>query len=515
MLENEDLPCLRDLQITNPSDDKSRIEDTKGGLLKESYRWVLSDEKFIEWQVAEKGPKLLWIRGDPGRGKTMLLCGIIDELSGMTTGKGTLSFFFCQATDSNLNSATSVLRGLIYSLIEQEPSLISHVRQKYNVSGKQLFEGSNAWHALSKVFLDILDSISDACLIIDALDECTAGLPQLLELLTRAPTTHPHVKWIISSRSWPNIKEHLDMIPEHKRMELELNEKSVSQAVEVFIDNKVQQLAKLKKYTPQISDAVHTHLLSNSQGTFLWVALVCEKLAQIPRVKTIERLTAFPPGLDPLYKRMLQQVCDQDEAPLYKSILGIASTVKRPITLDELIVFIDVSEDVLENDRESLDEIVRYCGSFLTVSKGTVFFVHQSAKEYLLREANATILPDGVARQNRFIFLQSLEFMSKRLRRDVWGLGVLSTSTDQAQARKPHPNPLASIEYSCVYLVEHLLDCEEVDIEAEVQTGSLLCDFLSKRYLYWLEALGLLRHSPEGLTAMSKLRALVQVGIIS
>ncbi|CAH0055285.1 unnamed protein product [Clonostachys solani] len=36
---------------------------------------------------------LLWIKGDPGKGKTMLLCGIIDELE-----KGTnslLSYFFC------------------------------------------------------------------------------------------------------------------------------------------------------------------------------------------------------------------------------------------------------------------------------------------------------------------------------------------------------------------------------------------------------------------------------------
>ena len=62
------------------------------------------------------------------------LCGIIDEMSaskkledeGATT---LLSFFFCQATDSRINNATAVLRGLMYLLIDQKRSLLSHVRK--------------------------------------------------------------------------------------------------------------------------------------------------------------------------------------------------------------------------------------------------------------------------------------------------------------------------------------------------------------------------------------------------
>lgn len=44
----------------------------------------------------------------------MLLCGIIDELSKMAMDKTNISFFFCQATNSRINNATAVLRGLIY-----------------------------------------------------------------------------------------------------------------------------------------------------------------------------------------------------------------------------------------------------------------------------------------------------------------------------------------------------------------------------------------------------------------
>ena len=33
--------CLKDLRPTDPRDDKTRIQQTKGGLLKESYNWIL------------------------------------------------------------------------------------------------------------------------------------------------------------------------------------------------------------------------------------------------------------------------------------------------------------------------------------------------------------------------------------------------------------------------------------------------------------------------------------------
>lgn len=74
----------------------------------------------------------------------MLLCGIIDELLKSKDHTYLLSFFFCQATDSRINSATAVLRGLIYLLVLEQPSLISHVREKYDHAGRDLFEDANA-----------------------------------------------------------------------------------------------------------------------------------------------------------------------------------------------------------------------------------------------------------------------------------------------------------------------------------------------------------------------------------
>ncbi|KAL2192376.1 hypothetical protein P885DRAFT_82244 [Corynascus similis CBS 632.67] len=41
---------LQDLRTTDPRQDKTRIEQTKGGLLADSYRWVLDNTDFQRWR---------------------------------------------------------------------------------------------------------------------------------------------------------------------------------------------------------------------------------------------------------------------------------------------------------------------------------------------------------------------------------------------------------------------------------------------------------------------------------
>ncbi|KAL4866048.1 hypothetical protein BDV12DRAFT_187758 [Aspergillus spectabilis] len=72
--------CLpQDLLVADPETERRRIEATKGGLLDDSVRWVLGNAEFQEWHTNHQS-QLLWIKGDPGKGKTMLMIGIINEL---------------------------------------------------------------------------------------------------------------------------------------------------------------------------------------------------------------------------------------------------------------------------------------------------------------------------------------------------------------------------------------------------------------------------------------------------
>lgn len=130
--------CLNALYETDPKHEKQRIEETQGGLLRGSCAWILDHTDFLQWRK-DPDHQLLWIRGDPGKGKTMLMCGIVDKLTEDHAVQ--LCYLFWQATE-NLNTATAVLRGLIYSLGSQHPRLMSHVLDEYNKGGKaERFKG--------------------------------------------------------------------------------------------------------------------------------------------------------------------------------------------------------------------------------------------------------------------------------------------------------------------------------------------------------------------------------------
>ena len=296
------------IHSTDPRDDKKRIEKTKGGLLASSYRWVLDNAIFKQWLYDQRS-RLLWVKGDPGKGKTMLLCGIIDELHSSLPKTALLAYFFCQATDSRINSAMAVLRGLLYMMVSQQPSLVSHVRKKHDRIGKALFEDANAWIALTEIFVDVLrdPQLRATYLIIDALDECVIDLPKLLDFVTKQSSASSRVKWIVSSRNWPSIEEQLEQAVHKVKLSLELNAASVSAAVSIFIEQKVSQLAQQKKYDEQTRDAVFERLILNANNTFLWVALVCQDLQATARRNVLKKLDTFPPGLDALYERMMQQ----------------------------------------------------------------------------------------------------------------------------------------------------------------------------------------------------------------
>jgi hypothetical protein len=494
---------LADLRATDPRDDKTRIEQTKGGLLADAYRWVLDNADFRQWRDDGQS-RLLWIKGDPGKGKTMLLCGIIDELTKSTPNIAVVSFFLCQATDVRINNATAVLRGLIYLLVDKQPSLISHVWQRYDQAGKQLFEDANAWEALSKIFTSILEDpcLQRTYLIIDALDECITGLSLLLDLVVQKSSTYPRVKWIVSSRNWPTIEKDLDAATQKVRLCLELNEKSVSMAVTTYVQHKVDWLAKRNRYSNTTWHAVQRYLLLNANGTFLWVALVCKELADVSGWEAEKILTAFPPGLDPLYKRMMDQIRNSRNAKLCKSILAIVSAVYRPITLDELASFVDMPDGV-SDDYESLAEIIGLCGSFLTLRERTISFVHQSAKDYLVEHASAEIFPNGRTEEQQRIVSRSIEAMDKALQRDVYGLRHPGCSIDKVE--RPDPDPLAPIRYACVSWVDHLCEIKSSHNEVGLYDNGTIDVFLRKHFLHWLEALSLIKGISGGVLAIAKL----------
>ncbi|KAM0264674.1 hypothetical protein ACHAQJ_000499 [Trichoderma viride] len=505
ILSKKQEQCLKDLRVTDPRDDKYRIEDTNGGLLKGAYDWIIKHNDFIAWKN-EPRSRLLWIKGDAGKGKTMLMCGIIDELQSQTTSP---YYFFCQATDPRLNNATAILRGLIYLLADKNRRLLSYIQEKYDQAGTTLFQDTNAWAALSQMFTKLLEdpSLVNQVFMIDALDECLMDRERLLDLVVKN-SANSRVKWIVSSRNWTEIEVQLSTLSQKVLLSLELNEQSVSEAVRFYIDYKTALLKERTGLDDETELKVREYLTDNARGTFLWVALVCKDLSKLAVRKrhVLKKMVEFPPELGPLYERMMKQIRESEDSDTCERILRLVAVVHRPISLAELASLLDIPDDFKDED---LEELVAACGSFIVVREGVVWFVHQSAKDFLLQDKT---LISELGGQHQAVLCRSLDILSMTLYRNMYNLRHSGTLIKD-HASSQSPDVLRHVRYSCVFWVDHLKAAN--DLERNIHESSLLDDgivhrFLKEKLLNWLEALSLMERMSDAARTVRILEKLIK-----
>ncbi|KAL7935407.1 hypothetical protein V8C35DRAFT_272036 [Trichoderma chlorosporum] len=513
-LEQHDRDCLRDLRITNPRDDRKRLLDAKGGLLPGSYSWVIESIMFQKWH-REKQTNLLWIKGNPGKGKTMMICGLIQELEHMEPHQDILSYFFCQGTDPNFNNAIAVLRGIIYLLLIQKPSLIQHVQQEYkNVGSRILFDGINAWITLSGIFVKLLQdpALDSACLVVDALDECESDRKKLLELIIESTLVAPQVKWILSSRNFPDIEAKLRLCQTSTVIDLESNAALVSKSVDAYIRSRIQNLSLIKD-DEVLQTQLQQAILEKSTGTFLWAALVFQEIEDLHTyddgTEVLQFLDDIPSGLIGLYERMMNQIDllvrnDQDRC---RNVLATMAVAYQPLSLETLPVMCGLKDRLAR--AEPLKILVRMCGSFLTIRENIVYFVHQSAKDYLMGEGHSRIFTSGSDTIHRVMFDRSLKAMQKPdlLRPNIYSLPYPGVKLHEISA--PHPDPLAGIQYCCTHWLQHFCDgflgTDSTLNDVIHKDVNRILDFFKVHFLHWIEALSLQHNVQAGVTSLQKL----------
>jgi NACHT domain len=518
---NSDLHCLRQLLVRDPRIERIRISDSKDDLLKGSCAWVLDDPAFTDWWNKDD-TRILWIHGAPGKGKTMMAMALIEEISRRlrtsVAEKGVLTYFFCQGTIDGLNDAISVVRGLLYMLVDERRDLIAQVASIYDNEGSRLFEGSYGLYALWKLLLDIVRDplLPRVYLVIDALDECGALQAELLRLLARDNgTSCSKMKWLITSRNERQIQEGLDENDLVLHTSLELNSRHVSDAVRAFINFKMQKIQKMKNYNDELRGAVEAYLHSNANGTFLWVALVCQRFEKTSGRMTLSVLEEFPPGLEPLYERMLRRIWqmeDRGNVEDCRRILRAATLAHRPLQVNEF-VFAAKLPDSFSGYLADIRELVIRCGSFLTVRDDVVYFVHQSAKDYLSGAAGSEIFPCGPLYYHKELARRSLELISSTLTTDVCGLKHPGTLREEVDAACVSRCIEMHVQYACCYWIYHLLgrpssSSPPIDLAPLDQLDRKAVDhFFYQDLLHWLEALCLIGKISDGILAMVDLES--------
>lgn len=330
---------MRKLFVINMKSEIQSLQHRKDDLITDSSNWILSHDyflQFIDWEGGNRCRRL-WIKGNAGMGKTMLLIGIVKRLEAELAGQHEtrfdppyLSYFFCQGTNGRLNTATAVVRGLIWMFLRQEQSLIQHAM---GLAGQNLDDDLSTFLDLKNILLAMLKNhmMKRVYIIIDALDECvyvsrSDGIPgraHLMDLISQISRDFPNVKCLVSSRDELDIEMKFFRAKDNSggSLQLELDRKVLAAPIEAYINKKMSDLER--EYVAEwefegdaeeeAREMIHNKLrtvtkemLRKADGTFLWVALIFMRiedertdLRELPRL-----VNETPEKLEEIYKRM-------------------------------------------------------------------------------------------------------------------------------------------------------------------------------------------------------------------
>lgn len=374
--------------------------------------WVLSQSWFQDWSsysFLESSPKLLWINGPAGFGKTVLSTKIVDHLS--SDLEETVAYFFF-SNDLEREDPFVAVRNWISQMMSL-PAAFTIAREIWGIQVRPMASRDDLMAILGQIVIDV----PKLTFVVDGLDECTwlrehqkpgidDSIPNFLEAL-RDAFRDTATRFMIVSRNEPEIRDwlhsyaHCCSVIEHN-----ITPEDVQTDVSSYSQKIVHE--ELKKSTEAAKISLGQKLALRCNGQFLWVTLQQESLRRNSwrSEKEIEQtINSTPREIENLYLQSWIKIQDlpgrdRDRA---LSLLRWTAFSLRPLTVNEIteaLLISQIRDEVhLDEAPEKIDEhyiesgILNYSGSLLEVrshSSGsdpgtrTVHLAHFSIKQFLI-----------------------------------------------------------------------------------------------------------------------------------
>jgi hypothetical protein len=305
----------------------------------------------------------------------MMSIFLTEELENHTARKNDaeMLFFFCSAQDEKRNTGVAVLRGILYQIIAKRPQLIKHALPYFETperAQQTLLSLETLWTIFTKLVTDTALGIMFC--VLDGIDECDESttrvlLPRIIGFLTDQTSSITGMfRLVVVSREIHALQgcscSRIRVDPD--------NDAKVDGDIELFVSTRVQELSRIEGFNNDFRSYVQATLIQRAEGTFLWVGFAMYELLQKPTCSEIlEVLDDLPTGLPAIYDRMLLQIA------------------VRPLELEELAAAVGLqSRHPQLNTVEVARDAVARCGPLLKIQDQVVSLVHQSMRDYLLRE---------------------------------------------------------------------------------------------------------------------------------
>jgi ankyrin repeat protein len=371
-------------------------------------RWVFEHPTFVRWRDNDHDD-LLWLSADPGCGKSVLSRALIDdELAGGDFAS--TSYYFFKDNEEQSGAARAVC-ALLYHIFSSQKCLFSkHAVPAIEEKGPQLVSDfEELWRLLIAAGTD--PEAGKIICVLDALDECKQnerskllGKMEEYFLPARAGSKPgSSMKFFVTSRPYHQIERlfsNLANCVPSIRLAGEKESDLISQEINLVIKAKVRQIKEELRLSEEIQASLETRLSEIPHRTYLWLKLILDEIRGTlgkTEKKLIRLIKQLPETVNKAYEMLLAKCAKKEEA---KRVLHIIIAAKRPLELKEMDVALEIDGDSkcykdldLEGDKNRGAYIRNLCGLFVTIVDEKIYLIHQTAKEFLMRQDGKDFKP--------------------------------------------------------------------------------------------------------------------------
>ena len=473
--------------------------------------WFLQSKQFLEWRDATDS-RILWVSAGPGCGKSVLSRCLIDERHVCsTTRASTLCYFFFRAGQAEREKGANALKATSHQLLKQHPksNLVRYLLPRFEAHGDKLGGMfSELWDSMLEILSD--PTTGEVILVLDALDECSdSERTRLLECLTEIYSTEEcqnntniKLKTLITSRQYHDIEvrfRRLKGIAGYIQLDGDEKSEEISREINLVIEYSVPRVAPSLREEDQAQ--VIENLRSTPHRTYLWLHLMLKEIEhKVVAYGTERRLASIinklPTSVYEAYERILESSADQESA---RKILQIGIAAKRALTVPEMNVALALalqgrcsSYEALDcpSDQEFKSSVKQICGLFVSIVNQKVYLLHQTAREFLLRQPWLT--------SHGWQYSLSLESGHSLLFRicvhllcfsvfesPPWDWNSLGGGSKQFVRIFPWINGHVLLRYAAGAWVDHYRQMQEKSDNDLIEAGLELCNTSLKKLVTW------------------------------
>lgn len=302
---------------------------------------------------------------------------------------------------------------MLHQLLLDDNALVSKLQGDMTQAGVKLTENSSIlWKLFSEACRDPPGAV--IC-VFDALDECDphdcSVLVRNIKKTLGKGKDFRAIRFLITIRGYPRLLRQFKAYESgliHLDGDGKQEKDAIQKEITLVLDHKLDNLFKMKglDQQPERKSALGEvlRLKGSQQRTYLWLKLIFDIMERIPWKSDSDwrKVIVSPPqSVNDAYATLLQSVPDE-EKDYVKTLLHLLVAAYRPLTLREMSVALIVRDSPgaqdekslgLQSDAEFKDWIIQTCGFFVTIYDNELYFIHQTAKEFLVGSGQGTPWP--------------------------------------------------------------------------------------------------------------------------